>query len=169
MSKTTVIKYKLFWPDQDLEQEQWLREMARQGLHLTGVFMTRWAFVKGEPADVAYRVDYGNKGRDSDYNRLLEDAGWECAATTAGWHYWRKRVSAGQAPEIFTESASKIDRFRTVLAVLILLSMPSVMMLPKAMTNQPTHIPVLIVAFIAPVIYSAIRLLLRIGRLHKQA
>ena len=30
MSTSTVSKYKWFWADQDLEQEAWLREMARQ-------------------------------------------------------------------------------------------------------------------------------------------
>lgn len=169
MSETTVRKYKFFWADQDVEQEQWLREMARQGLHLTGVFITQWTFVKGEPADVVYRVDYSNKGRDSDYNRLLEDAGWECAATTAGWHYWRKRVVDGKAPEIFTDSASKIERFRTVLAILIGVSMPSVIFLPKALAELPTRVPILIGALVAILIYSAIRLLLRIGRLRQKA
>lgn len=143
--------------------------MARQGLHLTGVAVIRWTFAKGEPCDMVYRVDYSNKGRDSDYNRLLEDAGWECAATTAGWHYWRKRVVDGQAPEIFTDSASKIDRFRTVLLILILCCMPTVMILPKAIAEMPARIPVFFGALVAVVIYSAIRLLVRIGRLHKAA
>ncbi|WP_426103817.1 DUF2812 domain-containing protein [Massilia sp. TSP1-1-2] len=166
MSEITVTKYKWFWADQDLEQEQWLREMARNGLHLTGVAMIRWTFVKGEPSDVVYRVDYSSKGRHSDYNRLIEDAGWECAATAAGWHYWRKRVVAGQAPEIFTDNESKIARFRLLLAVFVMLSMPSVMMLGTGnSTLQPRDL-VWLVGFVAFFLYSAVRLLLRIRRLH---
>lgn len=34
MSTATVKHFKWFWPDQDIEQEQWLRAMALQGLHL---------------------------------------------------------------------------------------------------------------------------------------
>ena len=167
MSKSTVTKFKWFWADQDLEQEAWLREMARQGLHLSSVIGMVWTFAKGEPQNVAYRIDYSSKGRDSDYNQLLEDAGWECAATSAGWHYWRKTVAPGEAPELFTESGSKIDRFRTVLAVLILLTMPSVILLPKAMAQRPGYLPLVMGAFLALMVYSSIRLLLRIGRLHK--
>jgi len=68
-------RFKWFWHDQDAEQEQWLRRMAQQGLHLelaTGII---WHFKMGAPADVVYRVDYLSK-LDAGYAQLLEDAGW---------------------------------------------------------------------------------------------
>lgn len=169
MSDTTVSKYKLFWADQDLEQEQWLREMARQGLHLAGVQTIRWSFVKGEPADVVYRVDFSNAKRDSDYNRLLEDAGWECAATDAGWHYWRKAAVAGSVQEIFTDKESKIARFRQVLAIIIALNISTTVLFINASPTLSTRSLVMLGCIVAFFLYGAIRLLLRIGRLHRAA
>jgi hypothetical protein len=165
VSKSTVTKYKWFWADQDLEQEQWLRELARQGLHLVSVVAIVWTFARGEPADIVYRVDYSSKGPDSDYNRLIEDAGWECATTSMGWHYWRKPVVDGRAPEIFTDNASKIARFQQVLAILIVLSVPTLLLLPKAAADQPVRVYVVMFALMGLYIYGAIRLLIRISKL----
>ena len=167
MSKSTVTKFKWFWADQDLEQETWLREMARQGLHLKHVTAVMWRFVQGAPADVVYRVDYSSKGASSDYNTLLEDAGWECATSTAGWHYWRKAVVDGKAPEIFTDNESKIARFRQVLAVCVALSMPAVMFLPKMTAGVPVAGALIMGGSVVFFAYSAIRLLQRINRLAK--
>ena len=167
MSKATVTKLKWFWADQDLEQETWLREMARQGLHLQYVVGIFWKFAKGEPGDVVYRVDYSSQARNSDYNRLFEDAGWECATASAGWHYWRKAVIDGKAPEIFTDSESKIARFRQVLAICILLSIPTIVLLPRMADEMQVRSLVLFAGFVVFFGYSAIRLLLRINRLAK--
>ena len=167
MSKATVTKLKWFWADQDLEQETWLREMARQGLHLQQIVAVVWTFVKGEPADIVYRVDYSSQARNSDYNRLLEDAGWECATTSAGWHYWRKAAVDGKAHEIFTDGESKIVRFRQVLAIMLALSLPAVLTLPKMADDMPKSAAVLLVCSVVFFAYSVLRLLLRINRLAK--
>ena len=167
MSTSTVTKFKWFWADQDLEQETWLRAMAGRGLHLQHVVGVFWTFVQAAPQDVVYRVDYSSHARDSDYNRLLEDAGWECATSSAGWHYWRTAAIDGKAPEIFTDSESKIARFRQVLAILFLLSVPAVLGLPKMADDMPNSAAVLLACLVVLFGYSAIRLLLRINRLAK--
>ena len=127
MSKVRVFKF--FWADQDVAQEQWLRAMAKQGLHLKSLnALCVWTFEKGEPADMAYRVDFPSSN-DKHFDQLLEDAGWEKAAVLLGWHYWRKPVEAGVEPEIFTDSASKTQKFKTVLAAICLSTMPITVML----------------------------------------
>jgi len=130
VSDSTVKIYKLFWADQDVEQEQWLREQARQGLHLRAVnVLCRWTFEKGAPADVVYRVDYQQRANDADYCLLFQDAGWERAAEITGWQYWRKPVVDGRAPEILSDSESKIARFHQVLWLLALAISPMLIML----------------------------------------
>jgi hypothetical protein len=127
MSKVRVFKF--FWADQDVAQEQWLRAMAKQGLHLKSLNpLCVWTFDKGEPADMAYRVDFPSTN-DKHFDQLLEDAGWEKAAVLLGWHYWRKSVEAGVEPEIFTDSATKTQKFKNVLAALCLSMMPITVML----------------------------------------
>lgn len=130
MSKNTVNLFKLFWADQDPEQEQWLGEMARRGMHLQSVnTFYLWTFVKGDNADVAYRVDYHNKGKHSEYHRLFEDAGWERAAELSGWQYWRKRVVDGHSPQIFTDRESIADKYRRVLEMLATVILSSTVVL----------------------------------------
>ena len=90
MSKDTVTIYKWFWADQDAEQEQWLRDQARAGLHLVGVnSFCGWKFQKGAGSETVYRVDYHNGWDGAAYRQLFQDAGWELAASLVGWQYWR--------------------------------------------------------------------------------
>lgn len=67
--------YKCFCADQDLKQEQWLRQIAQVGLHLKcPAYVCGWTFTLGASADVAFRIDY--RGRpDVSYKPLFEDAG----------------------------------------------------------------------------------------------
>ncbi|MES2316391.1 MAG: DUF2812 domain-containing protein [Pseudomonadota bacterium] len=172
--KTTTI-YKFFWADQDVEQEQWLREQARKGLHLEHVnIFCGWTFIQGAPADVVYRVDFSTKASNSDYNRLFEDAGWEHAAEVTGWQYWRKAATDGRSPEIFTDNESKIAKLQQVLWGLALCMLPGFIMLTtvnKQSMAEELSAPflyTLIVVFAVgiPVTgYGAMRLLKRIRSL----
>ncbi|MES2760096.1 MAG: DUF2812 domain-containing protein [Pseudomonadota bacterium] len=125
MSGASVTKFKFFWADQDVEQEQWLRRMALQGLHLKKLGMLPfWTFEKGEPADIVYRVDY-NEEPKPDYKQLLQDAGWERAAEMMGWQYWRTKAVDGRAPELFTDTDSRAAKLKRVFAVCFLCMVPS--------------------------------------------
>lgn len=173
MSNSTVKIYKLFWADQDVEQEQWLREQARQGLHLRAVNMLcRWTFEKGAPAEVVYRVDY-NYRAEAGYCLLFQDAGWERAAEITGWQYWRKPVVDGRAPEILSDSESKIARFRQVLWLLALAISPLLIMLASSDKHSADNVGIgvqymllVTVTLIIPLYgYMALRLFRRIRTL----
>lgn len=176
MSGNTVRIYKWFWADQDLEQEQWLREKAAQGLHLKRpAYACGWTFTRGAAADVAYRIDYRGM-RDAAYTRLFEDAGWEHAGESAGWHYWRKKAVNGVAEEIFTDNASKIGKYRRVLAMLAVAIMPLTVILAVSdasrfmvSVSKPTMV---LMAAIIPLLYvmytyAALRLFRRIRSLRE--
>ena len=119
--------FKFFMAHQDEQQESWLRSMAQQGLHLVNVNpLCVWTFRRGEPADIVYRLDYPTSWHEPAFLRLMQDAGWTLAATTAGWHYWSTPAIAGKAPEMFTDSASKARKFKLLLTVLLLTALPMV-------------------------------------------
>jgi hypothetical protein len=125
MRKATCTKFKFFFADQDVEQEQWLRAMALKGLHLKKLNLLQlWTFVKGEPADMVYRVDFNNEWQKPDYRQLLEDAGWERAAHLTGWQYWRTKAVNGRAPELFTDAKSKAAKFNRLVATLVVCCLP---------------------------------------------
>lgn len=136
MSKATVTKFKWFWHDQDVEQEQWLRQMAAQGLHLRSVAGFLWGFERGAPADMVYRVDYRAGPVPADYVSLLEDAGWQRAAASGGWQYWRIAAAAGQTPALFTDQASRRGIFSRLLPVMFLCLVPTMMFLINPAIRQ---------------------------------
>jgi hypothetical protein len=169
---STLTRFKFFWAHQDEEQERWLRDMARQGLHLVDVNpFCFWTFRRGMPRDVVYRVDFGNAQGNDDFSQLMKDAGWTLAATTTGWHYWCTPVVNGRAPEIFTDSASKIKKFQRLLAVLVCSALPAFIML---LTTDKSSLPFklstpsmmilggLYIVYFLMLSYTVLRLLLRI-------
>ncbi|MCU6500796.1 DUF2812 domain-containing protein [Rugamonas sp. A1-17] len=125
---TVVRKFKWWFVWQDEKHEQWLQRMAAEGLHLRDTnCIGMHTFVCGVPADVVYRWDVGKqRRRDPEYMQLFQDAGWEYVASTLGWHCWRKTRKAGTAMEIFTDSAGRIRKYRTVLGVLTLVMVAQV-------------------------------------------
>jgi hypothetical protein len=126
MTQETVVRYKVHFVWQDDKEEDWLREMARQGLHLVKANpFCRYVFRRGAPADIAYRLDYGRRARkDPGYYQLFRDAGWEHVLSCMGWEYWRKSVD-GAEPQIFSDAASKADRLRRVRSTLVAVGIPS--------------------------------------------
>lgn len=117
MNKATVRKYKWFFSWQDEQEEVWLGEMSRTGLHLKrpGSFGS-YPFEEGPGRDIAYRLDYNNEKAKEDYLQLIKDAGWEYLGVRGGWHYWRKEIVNGIVPEIFTDLSSKIQKYQRLIA-----------------------------------------------------
>jgi hypothetical protein len=126
MSGDKVVRYKVHFVWQDDKEERWLRDMARQGLHLvTANPFCRYVFRRGAPADIAYRLDYvPNVRKDRSYYQLFQDAGWEHVLSCIGWEYWRKSAD-GAEPEIFTDGASKAGRLRRVRNMLGAVGIPA--------------------------------------------
>lgn len=119
---TTVNKSKWFWAWQDDKEEAWLGEMSRQGLHLlhAGVF-GQYSFEQGAPREFAYRLDFVlNAKKNEGYYQLFRDAGWEHVGELGGWQYWRKEILDGNVPEIFTDNASKIQKYQRLIGFLVI-------------------------------------------------
>jgi hypothetical protein len=174
MSTSTVTRFKVFFAHQDREQERWLRAMALQGLHLHSLnAFCFWTFVKGQPADVAYRLDFNN-GQASGYRQLFEDAGWELAAHVTGWQYWRKTVVDGREPEIHTDRQSKIEKFQRVLSMLVVAAMPLLVMIilswnrPEMVSKLPAWIAVTVGAILTVHALAALALFRRIRQVRNE-
>jgi hypothetical protein len=123
METETCWKFRWFWAWQDDHEEEWLGSMSRAGWHLTkfgypGVYFFR----KGEPKNYIYRLDFQTsrmKDRDA-YLQLFHDAGWEHLGNMSAWEYFRKEAKPGEAPEIFTDPESKIQKYLRVLRFLVI-------------------------------------------------
>ena len=115
----TVTKIR-FWTIADFrEEEAWLREMAREGLHLLRMVVPCfYIFEKGEPRDVIYRLDFTNNAEGGDYARMLGEFGWENCGRCMGWIYWRRDADAlaNEAEgELFSDDESRLDMVKKVI------------------------------------------------------
>lgn len=174
MSGKLVRKFKWFWDDADHAIEQWLQDMARQGLHLHSVTCLRMIFVfrRGEPADVTYRIDFHLKRTDADYVQLFNDAGWEHVDELLGWQYWRAPTREGRAQEIFTDVESAIKKYQRLLALFALVLVPLPFVLLSSANKSDAGDPAaqgLLLGCVGITVYAMIRLVLRIRRLRRQA
>ncbi len=127
MEKTTLRKYKWFWPWQDDVEEAWLRGMSQQGWHLSNVALPcGYFFESGEPEDFVYRLDYpGSYKLDrEDYLQLFMDTNWEFIEERTGWYYFRQPAQSDQELHIYTDAESKISKYQRLLAFAFVIMMP---------------------------------------------
>ncbi|MEB0030698.1 DUF2812 domain-containing protein [Undibacterium sp. RTI2.1] len=120
---------------QDNQCEQWLQEMARQGLHLKSVnIFCLYTFIQSKPAEVSYCLDFvPHLRRDPAYFDLFRDAGWEHVIEITGWHYWRTPIVAGRVPKIFTDIESKIKKYKRILLILVLGPSPLILLFIRSL------------------------------------
>ena len=175
MENNTITKFKWFWAWNDAAEESWLEEMSKKGYHLTSFgFPGFYNFVVSGPKHYVYRLDYQIlKTRDkNEYFQLFKDAGWDHIGEMSGWQYFRKEVRAGETPEIFTDTESKVAKYKRLLAFLgILYCMNVALFVSRVMDNNPytwwTGIQIVILIIILLMTYAILRLLLRVRQLKK--
>jgi hypothetical protein len=121
MGKEILTRYKLFGAWNDDKEEAWLGEMAQKGLHLQSLgFPGVYYFTTGEPREDVYRLDFIVNRKDyHNYLQLFQDAGWEHIGEMGGWQYFRTRKEGGRVTEIYTDNASKMQKYSRLLSILI--------------------------------------------------
>jgi hypothetical protein len=122
MSDSILRKFRWFWAWDDEREEAWLREMSQQGWHLQKVALPGfYTFAKGEPRDYVYRLDYTRTlKKNADYFSLFRDSGWEYLGEMNEWQYFRKEALGGEAPEIYTDNESKVQKYRRLMGFLLI-------------------------------------------------
>jgi len=122
MEENLIRKRKWFMAWQDQQEEAWLEEMSKQGLHFQKVnHFGIYTFEEGVPVDYAYRLDYQTEINDEEqYFQIFQDLGWQHIDTTNGWRYFRQEIKDGKIPEIFTDSETKIKKYERVKAYTLL-------------------------------------------------
>jgi hypothetical protein len=175
MENHTIRKFKLFFAWNDDKEEAWLSQMAREGWHLQSLGLPgSYTFAAGEPREDVYRLDYIIDRKDyQNYLQLFQDSGWEHVGELSGWQYFRTRQQGSQMPEIYTDNASKTQKYARVM-------LPLIIFLPifVTMTTRPVSIESkfydfysiakLVMSLIMVLyVYTMVRLLVRINRLKK--
>jgi len=168
MGRDTLTKFKFFGVWQDRQEEAWLREMGKQGWHLSSLFPLVYTFTRGEPRDDVYRLDFIASGKDSEsYLRLFRDAGWEHLGSLTGWQYFRKPYEAGEAAEIYTDAESKMQKYRRVRMRLAAVMPVLIVTVANPAFGRFSSIRVFVAAVLLLLVYSLVRVSLRIRQLKR--
>ncbi|MFZ6731842.1 DUF2812 domain-containing protein [Undibacterium sp. Ji42W] len=181
-----IKKFKCFWSWEDEEEQQWLQEMASQGMHLKArSFFGIYRFLQDAPADIVYRLDYVSNFNwnyvktlepDANYQQLISDAGWEHVLQASGWQYWRMPVRNGKVPEIYTDLTSKRGKYQRLLLVMCVwnLTFLPTALYPQGMLNHWDHAVLAYIVMYAIVMptclcfsYASLRILMRMRQLVK--
>lgn len=174
MEPESKTKVRWFWAWEAEKEERWLEAMAREGWHLaSGGIVFR--FMKGAAAEVRYRLDWrtGTNSSLKEYFDLCRDAGWQRVCAFGSWYYFR--TADASAPELYTDRASLAERYKRLIALLVILAIPQIMSLK---TTWPLRdgAPVLApwlhavqAALVALLVYAAVRLWLLIRQLKSEA
>jgi hypothetical protein len=174
MNTEIIRKFKWFWAWQDEKEEAWLSEMAEKGFHLEKVCLPgQYTFKVGEPEKYAYRLDYQplRRADRESYLQLFKDAGWEHVGDMSNWVYFRKKASAGETPEIFSDTDSKITKYQRIILYLVIFLPILIILKPDA--GDPPRANLLIMEgffLLLIVLYSIvmIQLIRRITQLKKK-
>ncbi|AMX00568.1 DUF2812 domain-containing protein [Rummeliibacillus stabekisii] len=115
------VKYRFYL---DFEKEEkWINEMARKGWHLEKFLLGRFTFIKGDPGESIYRNEFitGMSHQEKkEYFEFLKDSGITIVHEFGGWVYMKKAAVEGPF-EIYTDTKSKIDYYKRILNIFLLL------------------------------------------------
>lgn len=109
----TVHKCFFIWDAE--KEEEWLNDMSKKGLELTGVGYFTYTFQEGTPGMYQYRLQmlehFPNHPESEQYIRLIEETGAQQVATLKNWAYFRKKTADGPF-ELFSDTDSRLKYFR---------------------------------------------------------
>lgn len=101
------------------KEAEYLRDMHKSGWKFTRVSgLGMYHFVKCEPEDVVYQLDYNQEGIKNkvEYVQMFKDCGWEYMFDYVGYSYFRKPASQMDGEEeIFCDDESRLDMMKRVL------------------------------------------------------
>lgn len=137
MSATKTV-FKWFDITQHEEEQEYLREMHRNGWKLQRVQWAFYTFVQCEPEDVVYQLDYNQSIENkTEYLQMFFDCGWEYIQDMMGYSYFRKPASAMRGEEgIFCDHESRMamwdrvfkGRVRILLIILCCIIIPQIVL-----------------------------------------
>ena len=139
------------------KEERYLRKRHQEGRKFVNVSLPGlYHFVKCEPEDVVYQLDYNQEGlqHKDEYVQLFQDCGWEAIQDFGGYSYFRKPVAAMRNDEeIFCDDESRLEMMRQVFAgrylpVLIILLLLIVPNLVEQAHSDSADAPILLVLFL---------------------
>lgn len=116
--KDTKTEFRFYTITQYEKEQVYLQKRHREGWKFSHVTLPGfYQFVKCEPEDVVYQLDYNQEGlaHKDEYVQMFADCGWEHILDFVGYSYFRKPASELKEDEgIFCDDNSRLDMMRRV-------------------------------------------------------
>lgn len=115
--------HKWFWVWDFEKEEQWLNEMAAQGLALISAGFCRYEFEDSAPGEYQVCLQFleGSSAEKEAYIRFLTDTGVEYVGSMVRWAYFRRRSEDGPF-SLFSDTASRVSYLTGVLRFVLIIS-----------------------------------------------
>ena len=108
---------KWFWVWDFDKEEQWLNEMAAQGLVLVDVGWCKYVFEDSVPGEYQVRLELlenqPSHEESQKYIRFIEDTGAEQVGAFLRWVYFRKKTADGPF-DLFSDLQSRIKHIKRI-------------------------------------------------------
>ena len=116
---------KWFWVWDFDKEEQWLNEMAAQGLALVDVGFARYVFEECEPDEYQVRLELLEKApahaESQQYIAFVEETGAEQVGRFLRWIYFRKKTVDGSF-DLYSDLESRIKHLKRILTLILPIS-----------------------------------------------
>lgn len=116
--KEKKTEFKYFTIPEWKKEQDYLRWQHNKGWKLDQIGgLCCYHFIKCQPEDVIYQLDYNSEGRaqKKEYTQMFADCGWEYIQDYVGYSYFRKPASEmTDEEEIFCDDASRLDMMKRV-------------------------------------------------------
>ena len=120
---------KWFWVWDFDKEEQWLNEMAAQGLALVSVGFCRYDFEECAPGAYQVRLEllenHLNHAESQQYIRFLEETGAEQVGNYFRWVYFRKKTADGSF-DLYSDNESRIRHLKRIIALILPISLANI-------------------------------------------
>ncbi len=120
---------KLFWVWNFEKEEQWLNEMARQGLVLSSVGFCRYDFTKTDD-EYTVRLEFPEKGinteKGKEYIAFLEETGAEYIGCVKNWIYIKKKKENGEF-QLYSDNESRIKHLERIIKFVDIVSLANLL------------------------------------------
>ncbi len=110
-------KYRFFWTYQHEEEEKWLNDLSKDGLHLSGKSsFLRYNFENDPGPMYVYRLDYNpDDNQADDLIAFYKELGWDSIAKNSdSWYYFRKAAGNDADHQLYSDSSSRIELFKRI-------------------------------------------------------
>ncbi|MBR5537703.1 MAG: DUF2812 domain-containing protein [Clostridia bacterium] len=116
---------KWFWVWDFDKEEQWLNDMAAQGLALVDVGFARYVFEECEPDAYQVRLELlenvPSHAESQQYIAFVEETGAEQVGRFCRWVYFRKKTADGPF-DLYSDLASRIRHLRRIVTLILPIS-----------------------------------------------